>query len=489
MAPPRFKVLNDETNLVGVSMSMYQSKTASVPIQGFNLGYKKPQFKTSIDKRPLLYPLLISFVHALRGYSAFNGFIVNFICGIFALFVLYLFVYEHFPRIYALLSILILASLPNFVMWVTSSGFETLNLFFIIFTIFLFNRVIVTRNIQQAELLFLTLVLVSQCRYESVVYTIAIIFLLPMLLRKEAISQWSPISFISPALFIPIIWLYRLYAEVPVVNKMAANVAPVPNLFEAFKFSNLISNTPPNLLVFLGLDPHLGFSWFISAMSIAGIYLITKRLIVDYRSEGVHLRTMWLFGVATFILLYVVQVSFYLGNMTIYTQNRFAMVYLPYMVLPAIYFAYVVFKKTKNTVKVFVVIFFVLHLIYFWPYGSQQLLVNSGALQYEYKKTLTYIKDHFKNSSDILVISERPYLFTVHYSGAVDFNYANQNTEIILDLGRKDFDHILVIQKCLYKTRAPLSSSRLSSTYHLVQLGKLNLTRFEYLRISEISKW
>ena len=70
-------------------------------------------------------------------------------------------------------------------MWVTSSGFETLNLFFIIYTIYLFNKVIATRNIQNTELLFLTLVLVSQCRYESAIFTLAFLFLLPMLLKKE----------------------------------------------------------------------------------------------------------------------------------------------------------------------------------------------------------------------------------------------------------------------------------------------------------------
>jgi hypothetical protein len=76
----------------------------------------------------------------------------------------------------------------------------------------------------------------------------------------------------------------------------------------------------------------------------------------------------------------------------------------------------------------------------------------------------------------------------VHYSGAVGFTYANQNTEKILDHYRKDFDHILVLQKCLYKTRAPLTSSRLSSTYPLIQLATLTMTRSEYLRISEITK-
>ena len=86
IAPPRFKVLSDETNLVGISMAMYQSKKASLPLRGYNVDYREPEYFSKIDKRPIFYPFLISVVHTLRGYSAYNGFIVNFFCGILTLF-------------------------------------------------------------------------------------------------------------------------------------------------------------------------------------------------------------------------------------------------------------------------------------------------------------------------------------------------------------------------------------------------------------------
>jgi len=120
MAPPRFKVLADETNLIGISMDMHQSKLATLPIKGINLDYQEPDYHRIIDKRPLLYPLLVSFVHSLRGYSAYNGFVLNFFLGIGVLFGFYFFVSDHFSRFYAYLSILLVASTPLFVIWVTS---------------------------------------------------------------------------------------------------------------------------------------------------------------------------------------------------------------------------------------------------------------------------------------------------------------------------------------------------------------------------------
>ncbi|MBT8366562.1 MAG: hypothetical protein KJP23_17865, partial [Deltaproteobacteria bacterium] len=309
---------------------------------------------------------------------------------------------------------------------------------------------------------------------------------LPMLLRKRAISELSLITLITPFLFIPTIWLPRLYAQLPVITKMGNEFVQAANLYDAFSYSSLISNTSNNLIVFLGLDPNLGFSAVISGLSIAGFYLMTKRLIVGYQSTSISFRTLWLFGVVTFGLLYFIQVSFYLGDMSLYSQNRFALAYLPYLVLPAIYFIHSILIQAGHSKKIFIGILCVFHLLYFWPYGSQQLLVNAGSLSNEYNKTLRYIKEGFKKNSNILLISERPYLYVIHYAGAVDFAYANQNPEKILDQYGKEFDHILVLQRCLHNTRAPLNSSHLNPSYRLVHSGHLNLTRSEYLKVSEV---
>jgi hypothetical protein len=467
IAPPKFKVLSDETNLIGVSMTMYQSKKASLPLKGFNLEYKKPEYNSVIDKRPLLFPLLVSFVHSVRGYSAFNGFVVNFIAGVGVLFIFYLFIYTHFSRIYGLLSILMFASFPGFVTWVTSSGFETLNLFFIIFTIFLFNKVITTRSIQHAELLFLTLLLVSQSRYESIIFTLAILFLVPLLFNKESISALTIITFITPILFIPVIWSPRLYADLPDINRVGTTLIQVPSLYDAFSFTNLLENTRQNLIAFLGLDPYLGFSPLISLLAVGGFFLLTKKLILSYRSTSLEFKTMWFFGLATFCLLYLIQFSFYRGDLTIFTQNRFATVYLPYILFPAIFFVHSIFNKANGNKINLVVLFFVFHLLFFWPFGSQQRFVNVGSLPYEYNKSLMFLKENFKSNSNLLIIAERPNLYIIHYRGAVDFSFANQNMDKIKDIYNKEFDHILVLQKIDYKTQTPVDWNGIDAAFRL----------------------
>ena len=486
MAPPKFKILNDETNLIGISMNMYQAKRASLPMQGFNLDYKTAEYRTTIDKRPLLFPLFVSIVHSLRGYSAYNGFVVNFMFGTLSLFVLHLFIYDSFSRLYGLLSIVILASLPNFVMWVTSSGFETVNLFFIMLAFYQLRKVLASKSIPQAELFFLTLLLLGQCRYESIIFTAGILFLLPMLLNKKSIAELSVVTFIIPFLYIPTIWLFRLYADLPIVNKVGNAVAQTPSFWESFSFENILTNSISNLNVFLGLDPHLGFSWVIAIISIAGIYLMIKRLVVNYHGTDPDVRILGFFGLVSLGLLYLTQVSFYLGNMALYTQNRFAMTYLPFIVVPAVYFVHAVTKKMQISAKVAVFAFFGFHLLFFWPYGSQQFIVHSGTIPYEYNKTLKYLDQNFNGNSNILIIAERPNLYVVHYKGSVSFAFANQYSERINKQYGKEYDEILVLQKYRYNESIPIKSHRLNPSYRLDGLQRLSLTRTEYLYISKL---
>ena len=348
------------------------------------------------------------------------------------------------------------------------------------------NKVITTRSIQHAELLFLTLVLVSQCRYESIIFTIAILFLVPMLFNKESISELSIITFITPILFIPVIWSPRLYADLPDINRVGTTLIQVPSLYDAFRFTNLIENTRQNLIAFLGLDPYLGFSPLISLLAIGGFFLLTKKMIFSYRNTSIEFKNMWFFGVATFCLLYIIQFSFYRGDLTIFTQNRFATVYLPYVLFPAIFFLYSIFNKANGIKINLVVLFFVFHLMFFWPFGAQQRFVNVGSLPYEYNKTLMFLKENFKNNSNILIIAERPNIYIIHYRGAVDFSFANQNIDKIKNSYNKEFDHILVLQKIDDKTQTPLEWNEIEGAYRLEKLSDIKLTQSTYLKISEI---
>ncbi len=491
ISPPRFKVLADEVNLVGVSMSMYQSKTATLPLKGFNRDYKKPDYTGKIDKKPLLFPLLTSFFHTITGYSAYNGFLVNFFAGMLILFALYIFIHNYFSIYYAVLSVLLLASMPCFVLWVTSSGCETINLLFIIVTFFMLGKVIECRTAEHAELLFLTLALLAQCRFESIAFTIAIVLLIPFLYKKKIISNFTFVTYLIPILYIPLVWQPRLYADIPDINQMNLSLAGqqlvhTPNLYKSFSLTNLLANTNQNLFVFLGFDPHLGFTPVIAILAIFGLYMLSKKAVCKFNESSMQFKYMGAFGIIAFSMLYGILFSFYMGNLTLSTQNRFAMAFIPCMVFPAIYFLYTLSRNYDYSRKACIAVFLIFHLLYFWPYGSRQLFINEKTFTYEYNKVLKYIESSYGGNRNIVVISDRPNYYLIHYYGSVDFAYANTHKDQIINNLIKEFDHVLVLQRYFYTGNTHKTNNHMNSVYKLKELERFKITPKMFIRLSEV---
>ena len=74
---PALRVLSDEANLLGTSKNLFFSKTATFTTTG---KYYYDNFWDAgvvIDRRPSLFPFLVSLLHVVRGYSHTNVFWFN----------------------------------------------------------------------------------------------------------------------------------------------------------------------------------------------------------------------------------------------------------------------------------------------------------------------------------------------------------------------------------------------------------------------------
>lgn len=494
MSPPKVKILADEANLAGTAMSLYQNKTASIPLKGFCQEYKPSDYTSKIDKKPILFPLLVSFIHTLLGYSASNGFIVNFFSGFLCLFVLYLFVSRYFSRFYGILSVMILASLPIFVVWVTSSGCEALNLLFILLAFYMFGKLVQNKKTPHAELFFLTLVLLAQCRFESIAFTVALLLILPVLYKQKILYNFSLILYLIPVLYIPFVWQPRLYMEFPDINKMVSAhgeqlFVQTPSLYHSFSFTNLFVNTTQNMFIFLGFDPHLGFSFVVSILAISGVYLMFRRLILlplgELDSRFIY---MALYGTVSFTLLYCILFSFYMGDLSIATQNRFALAFVPCMVIPLLYWLHRLQAKYNSRfhINILICLMVVFHLLYLWPYGARQIISNRLAASYEYNTVVRYINSKYKYNKNLLIISDKPNYYLIHYSGSVDFSYAKNNKKKISNELIKQFDQILVLQRCFYTKDAYRVKTKLDGIFNITEIKRFNITPAMFVILSEL---
>ena len=74
---PALRLLSDEANLVGTSRNLFSSRTATFTVSGKNYYDSYWDVDVAIDRRPALFPFLVSLVHVVRGYSYENVFLFN----------------------------------------------------------------------------------------------------------------------------------------------------------------------------------------------------------------------------------------------------------------------------------------------------------------------------------------------------------------------------------------------------------------------------
>ena len=480
ISPPKFKTLTDETNLIGVSMMMHENKTAAKPIEGIYTDFAPPSFLTHVDKRPVLFPFLVSLIHSLFGYSPYNGFILNFIIGCALLFIMYLSVSRVLTRSYGLLSILLFASAPIFVVYVTSSGFEVLNAFFLVFGFLLLIDVHERQDsVTTTELLLLTLLLLAQCRYESlIILLVFLVILAPLLQRQKYFRQMTFLSCLMPLFLLPIIWQRILYINIPEINKIEYNL--YHKLNSPFSIKTLIQNIDDNIYVMLGIDPNWGFSIILSALAISGLYMVFKNLIL--KKDIILQKPVFTAGLASFGVLLCIISAFYWGKFTIPADSRLALVFLPFIVWMGIYCIYQICSHTGMPPATSLALLCVFHLMFYWPYGAVQRVSNAMALPYVYRSTLAYLNENYDNRSNTMILTEHPNMYIIHKYSAYRIDSIDK---MIKALPESTIEHIVALQSFNLKSGEIAAKSRLNGPIESTMVEQIVITSFSGVKISE----
>ncbi|MFZ5569148.1 MAG: glycosyltransferase family 39 protein [Thermodesulfobacteriota bacterium] len=471
LSPPRMKVLPDETNLAGVSMMMHHDKTAVIPAEGFVFNGEIELIRSDLDKRPFLYPFLISIVHAVIGYDCHNGFIVNFLAGILILFSIYGLIIRFLPGEFGIVAILLTAGMPIFPIYVTTGGFEAVNILFLILTCLFFIRTLQTRSASHLGLLLLTLVLLSQCRYESIVFTLAFIALVPFIRKRMPLLAPTRILIFLPVFYLPVVWQRMLFihAAQDSADRFGGAIAGA----QAFSPDFFLENISRNLSFLLGAFPDLGISPVVSLTAALGAYLIVRQWLRNPGGIRFETRVVLAYGMLTGISLLLLLSSCRLCDYSGFSGNRFSVVFLPYLAIVSTYGIHCLAERFRWPARRVLIPLCLFHLVFFWPLGAQERLIKNHPFYYEYQKILNRIETAATGQEDILVIAQRPNLYIVNKTGAVTFHYANRNREVIADWFRQGIDRIFVIQSYDAETDRLLVPTRLDPAYRLKPLDTI----------------
>ncbi len=201
--PFRSKVLYDEFVLQSTAFNMHFFRDTATMVRGYDILGSFLSLDNYLDKRPNFYPFLISLVHDLTGYRVANAYALNAALFPVTLGLAYYLGRRIAGRWGALLTVLLLGSLPLLGQNATSAGMELLNFAMILAVAALGGAYLRRPDATRLSALVLGAVLLAQARYESGIFVlpVALIILLGWWQRGGVVLSWTVV--LAPLLLIP----------------------------------------------------------------------------------------------------------------------------------------------------------------------------------------------------------------------------------------------------------------------------------------------
>jgi len=205
--PHRYKVLADEATLMNTSQALVQHRLAFTP---GTAAYRNGIFTVSdgfIDKRPYLYPFLVSVVHDMAGYSWRNSIWLNAALtpAIFALF--FVLGRRLHRRWGGGGAVLFACGVPIYAQTMTGGGFEPLNLLLLLAATYNGVRLLERPTIDRLGLFVGTVLLLAYTRYESGLYIVAAAPVVWIVMRRSGWGRFPRSLFVAPLFCVPLVWL------------------------------------------------------------------------------------------------------------------------------------------------------------------------------------------------------------------------------------------------------------------------------------------
>lgn len=440
LSPPDFRVLADETNLLGVSFEMHRGMKTRLPLEGlyyYHGMFEGLTYKT--EMRPPGYPFLLSLLHGIAGYRPGNALALNLGLAWLSLILMYFLVAGSAGKRWGCAAMLLLAAFPAFVQSACSAGFEIYNLFLVLLLLLMTAKMIEGR-IGSAPIISV-LLLLAFSRYESIVGFICFVPLILFLQSSAAAGQSStdgsgssePVRHLFmwafPLLLVPAFWLRRLTFN--------TGSFQVQNLDDAFAAANFL----PNVAGWLKYFTIPEFSGFVGpivfAVAVIGLLLRLKEL-----CSGVSNARMKIFEISTgvFFLLHLLIRLFYTqGNpMNPYTA-RLVVVVLPCLIFLAIAAAVRAENLQKRSAgaaarsSAVMIVFAGLLLIASWPAASGSRGTNNLSLYREFKWVRQQLARLNISEESILVCPRPPMYIPLGYS-AIGSAYLKANAAKIMKM-------------------------------------------------------
>lgn len=443
---PALRMLSDEANLVGTSKNLFASKTATFTISGKNYYDSYWDVDVAIDRRPTLFPFLVSLVHTVSGYSYRNVFHFNLLVLPAFVLLAYRLCKSLAGETFGIVAALLAVAHPIALISVRSGGFDFFSACFtllVLKSLLDFNR---EQSAANLALLWLNLCVFAEVRYETALFIPPILLLL-LLFRMLSWHLLRPYAFVyalTPVYLAPRLWQAIVRGNVPEQEPGAV----------AFSLENFANNIAeylrPLLAPFESFPCH---SAILIALGLCGSLLWLRWSFRQVRAFGPHApESRFAIFAGTWLLVQaIISFSYVWGRAQYPSVARLFIVVDTFLSFAAAWVIVVSLARYRWFVKVLpAAALFAFAL----PVASQHRMFNRLTQTRESNTTWRFFER--LNEKRILIVTDRPNLFTIMDYGAMSFEDARRDPYLFTAFDRHLFYDVYVVQRIKLSTSQPL---------------------------------
>ena len=269
--PFQHKILFDEFVLQATALHLHATKEIGTVIRAYEIAGSWVPIDTFLDKRPYFFAFLVSLVHDLTGYRLANIFIVNAALTPVLFGLVYWLGRCLAGKGPAVLAVGLLATMPLLGQQASGAGMELHNLVMIALVMALAVLYLRVPDDDRLSLLVLGTLLLSQCRYESVIFVgaSAVVIVAGWRRAGRVILTWP--AAIAPLLLVPYAWQSRFVDASPQLWQLGDGQTA------RFSTDYLAANLAGAWAFFFNTGPSIANSWYLSLLGAAGVVALLAK--------------------------------------------------------------------------------------------------------------------------------------------------------------------------------------------------------------------
>jgi len=481
---PALRILSDEANLLGISKNLFTSKAATFTVSGKNYYDRYFDIDAVIDQRPTLFPFLVSLVHTIFGYSYRNVFLFNLMVLPAFVLVSYRLAKSLGGETFGIVASLLVVAHPITLISVRSGGFDFFTVFFALLVIKSLWDHSCKPSPETLAILWMNLCLFAEIRYETALFIpplLVFLFLFKMVSFK-ALRPYALIYALTPAYFLPRIWQAVLRGSVPVQDPGAVT----------FSIGNFVNNAheyfkpilPPYHSYLPPFDAFPAHSAIVIALGVIGCFLWLRWMHIQLPSRDWNPPNLkFAIFVAGWILLQATIVFTYVWGRAQYPSSaRLVIPIDTFFSFAAAWFLTVSLRRFRPFVGILLAAaILAVHL----PEAAQHRMLSRLTQTRENATTWRFFENlHEKR---IVIVTDRPNLFTIMDYGAMNFEDARKDSFLFVALARHLFYDIYVIQQIQISTNEPLPGYDIWPTHKLDTVLEFQNDANVLIRISRVA--